>query len=329
VSPAASASDWESFLTHHPEAHLLQSVPWADFKGEFGWRADRVLAGSSGAQVLFRPAPLGTSLAYVPKGPVGPWSRRLVSELDRLCASRRAFLLKVEPDAEARPEDADVMGALGFRPGSHTVQPRRTLVLDLRSEEDELLGRMHPKTRYNIGLAERRGVVVRAWTDLAAFVEMIHATAARQQFGAHAGRYYRRAYEIFHPRRECELFVAEHGGRPLAALMAFARSRRAWYFYGASTEEERPRMPTYALQWAAIRWARSRGCEQYDLWGVPDADLPELEAQFAQRSDGLWGVYRFKRGFGARLVRTSGAWDRPYSRLLYPAYRLLAGRVDA
>jgi peptidoglycan pentaglycine glycine transferase (the first glycine) len=81
-------------------------------------------------------------------------------------------------------------------------------------------------------------------------------------------------------------------------------------------------MPNHALQWAAIQWARSRGCTEYDLWGVPDEDEATLEAQYLDRSDGLWGVYRFKRGFGGKLTRFAGSFDRVYDRLLYRAYEL-------
>ena len=80
-------------------------------------------------------------------------------------------------------------------------------------------------------------------------------------------------------------------------------------------------MPAYLLQWEAMRWAKARGCSVYDLWGVPDADEAALEAGFAHRSEGLWGVYRFKRGFGGVLRRSAGAWDRPYLPLVYPLYR--------
>ena len=93
----------------------------------------------------------------------------------------------------------------------------------------------------------------------------------------------------------CDLLVAEYDGRLLAGLMVFARGSRAWYFYGASNDEERNRMPAYLLQWEAMRWAKSRGCSEYDLWGVPDAEEDALEEGFSTRSDGLWGVYRFKR----------------------------------
>ena len=97
--------------------------------------------------------------------------------------------------------------------------------------------------------------------------------------------------------------------------MRFRRS--SWYFYGASGNEHRDKMPTYLLQWEAMRWAKSLGCTTYDLWGVPDEDAEKLEAEFAERRDGLWSVYRFKRGFGGRLVRSVGAWDRVYAPLRY------------
>ncbi len=120
-------------------------------------------------------------------------------------------------------------------------------------------------------------------------------------FGVHSRDYYQRAYELFQPRGECILLLAEYQGEPISALMAFSRGQRAWYFYGASGNAHRERMPTYLLQWEAMRWARARGCLSYDLWGVPDYDESYLETHFSERSQGLWGVYRFKRGFGGQL----------------------------
>jgi lipid II:glycine glycyltransferase (peptidoglycan interpeptide bridge formation enzyme) len=109
--------------------------------------------------------------------------------------------------------------------------------------------------------------------------------------------------------------------------MVFVVGYRSWYVYGASNDRERNLMPTYLLQWEAIRWARARGCEVYDMWGVPDEDEPVLEAGFETRSDGLWGVYRFKRGFGGELKRAAQAMDRVYNPWLYQLYlRRMAGR---
>jgi lipid II:glycine glycyltransferase (peptidoglycan interpeptide bridge formation enzyme) len=150
----------------------------------------------------------------------------------------------------------------------------------------------------------------------------MQVTGARDGFAVHAPAYYRRAYDLFHPAGRCELLLAEFEGQLLAAVMAFACGGRAWYLYGASSDQERQRMAPYLAQWAAMRWARAGGAACYDLWGVPDEAEAVLEAGFEQRRDGLWGVYRFKRGFGGRLVRTIGAWDRLYNPLLYRAYLL-------
>jgi lipid II:glycine glycyltransferase (peptidoglycan interpeptide bridge formation enzyme) len=98
--------------------------------------------------------------------------------------------------------------------------------------------------------------------------------------------------------------------------------------YGGSSEMERERMPNYLLQWEAMRWAKARGCEEYDLWGVPDESQEALEAHFAERSDGLWGVYRFKRGFGGDVRRAVQASDRVYRPLLYRLYLLRISGSD-
>ena len=162
---------------------------------------------------------------------------------------------------------------------------------------------------------------------------MMEVTGERDEFGVHTGEYYRRAYQLFHHQDDqknmCELLIASYQGTPLAGLMAFATGQRAWYLYGASNNKERNRMPTYLIQSAAIQWARQRGCTEYDLWGVPDYDEDTLEAQFSERSDGLWGVYRFKRGFGGELKRSAGAYDKVYRPLLYKAYQAIIARRSA
>ncbi len=323
--PSSLSQDrWEQVLARHPEAHLLQTSAWGELKAAFGWQALRLEAGQGAAQILLRQLPLGLRLAYVPRGPIGDWLPALLPALDAACRSAGAFALTIEPDALDDAAASLELASHGFRPSRQTIQPRRTLVVDLRGSEDDLLARMHPKTRYNIRLAAKKDVTVEAWSDLEAFGRMMQHTASRDGFGAHHPAYYARAHELFHPSGACELLVARHAGQPLAALMVFACGRRAWYLYGASLDLERQRMPAYRLQWEAMRWARSRGCSSYDLWGVPDAELGELERDFPHRSDGLWGVYRFKRGFGGDLVRSIGAWDRVYRPTPYALFRQLA-----
>jgi len=340
-------NEWENFMLSFPEAHLLQTANWGTLKSEFGWHVIRVaqegnLSGgqaSIGAQILIKRLPLGFSMAYIPKGPVvqanqeGDWEG-FWSLVDQSCRKRRAVFLKVEPDIWEPVESQSNQSAqdvkekhvhlfAGFHRSHASVQPPRTLMIDLRGDEDQILGRMKQKTRYNIRLALKKGVIVHPSADLDIFYKLISITSHRADFGVHSEAYYQRAYDLFHPHGETEIFVAEYDGEPLAALMVFARGKRAWYLYGASGNQYRDRMPTYILQWEAMRWARNRGCEWYDLWGVPDVDQEQLEKKFKARSDGLWGVYRFKRGFGGMLRRALGPYDRVYNPLLYSFYRFI------
>jgi lipid II:glycine glycyltransferase (peptidoglycan interpeptide bridge formation enzyme) len=315
-----TSAAWDEFIQRHPEAHILQSGAWGELKSHFGWSYERVLIGETGAQVLFRRLPLGLTVAYIPKGPVGSGWGDLWSEVNRVCRSRRAIFLKVEPDAW-EPASPELERALPGFVLSAPIQPRRTLLIDLQGNEADWLKHMKQKTRYNIRLAERKGVTVRLGSDLDTFQRLMETTGQRDGFGVHASAYYRQAHALFSSGGRCALLVAEAEGRPLAALMAFASGKRAWYFYGASSDEERNLMPTYLLQWEAMRWAHGQGCTEYDLWGIPDADEAELEQHFTERADGLWGVYRFKRGFGGHLLRSVGGWDKVYQPVLYRLYR--------
>jgi lipid II:glycine glycyltransferase (peptidoglycan interpeptide bridge formation enzyme) len=248
-------------------------------------------------------------------------------EVDSVCKQKHTVFLKIEPDVWNNDAPLLLGEGLGVRVSPHNIQPPRTIVMDIKDVDEVILGRMKQKARYNIRLAEKKGVTVRAWDDIEGFHAMVQVTGGRDGFGVHSLDYYRRAYELFHPTGICELLVAEFDGKPLAALMVFAHGRRAWYVYGASNNEERNRMPTYLLQWEAIRWAKARGCEEYDLWGVPDENEDILEANFETRNDGLWGVYRFKRGFGGELKRAAQAYDRVYNPFLYKLYLWrMAGR---
>ncbi len=315
----ASLAEWNRFLAGRSDAHILQTGEWGELKSAFGWDAARMVSGDSGIQILFRRLPLGFTIAYAPKPVFGDQSSesrdRFWTEVDLVCRKRRAVFLKIEPDLweNQKLETWNLKLETSF----HNIQPPRTILVDIKGTEAEILARMKQKTRYNIRLAEKKGVTVRAWDDIPAFHKMMLTTGARDRFGVHSLEYYRRAYKLFRPKGMAELLVAEFEGKPLAALMVFARGGRAWYMYGASTDENRNLMPTYLLQWEAMKWARSKGAETYDLWGVPDEDEKTLEGNFETRRDGLWGVYRFKRGFGGELKRAQQAVDRVYNPLLY------------
>jgi len=326
--PQLSPEQWNDFLTHFPDAHILQTETWGRLKGNFGWTAVRIAAPKNeegvqtGVQILFRQLPLGFSLAYIPRGPLGPDWHSLWQEIDEICKTRRAIFLKIEPDQWQQEMELDgcTTPPSGFQISSHEIQPPRTLIVDLRGTPDQILAKMKQKTRYNIRLAGRKGVVIRESQDIDTFYQMIQVTGERDAFEVHSLEYYRQAFDLFYPAGNCTLFIAEYNDQPLAGIMVFSNGRRAWYFYGASTNQNRQLMPTYLLQWKSIQWAKLQGCLEYDLWGVPDEKLQVLEDQFLDRKDGLWGVYRFKRGFGGELRRVVQAWDRIYLPFLYKVY---------
>lgn len=328
--PTVSLTDWNHFLARHPNAHLLQTGEWGELKRGFGWEPVRIVNGDFGVQILFRKLPLGFTIGYIPKAVISDWllvsGNSLWDDVDSACRKQKAIFLKLELDQWEGSSSITNRQLLITSP--HNIQPPRTLIVDIRGTDEEILARMKQKTRYNIRLAEKKGVTVRAWDDLESFHKMMLLTGGRDGFGVHSLEYYRRAYKLFHPKGMCELLVAEYEGKPLAALFVARHGQRAYYLYGASTDEERNRMPTYLLQWEAMKWAKARGCEEYDLWGVPDEDEATLEANFETRRDGLWGVYRFKRGFGGELKRAKQAMDRVYNPLLYWVYLKFIGNRE-
>ncbi len=342
--------EWDEFTRHAPYGHLLQSSLWGKLKEGFGWRASRVLVleGNrplAGAQILFKPLLPGLRrpvVAYIPKGPIlppesGEIARMLLEAIHARARKEGAIFLKIEPDwiesswAEGegiilRGQYAPLLQGWGFIP-ARTIQPRTTIVLDVTAPEEKILAGMKHKTRYNIRLASRKGVRVRKGDvgDLPVFYELLEITSKRDRFGIHTYGYYQRALELFAPHGDAVLLLAEYEGETLAGLMAFKWGEKAFYFYGASSNLHRNLMPNHLLQWEAILWAKSEGCLTYDLWGIPDEVGQSPERYWEEppeRSDGLWGVFRFKRGFGGNVVRYVGAWDYVYSPAWYTLYRL-------
>jgi lipid II:glycine glycyltransferase (peptidoglycan interpeptide bridge formation enzyme) len=331
---------WDSWVASHPHGHILQTSRWARLKCAFGWSAGRVVlpaaAGpgapiTAGASLLYRRLPWGQTLAYIPKGPLVDWgdraqTRALLALLREACSQHHAAVLKVEPDLPWSGALVEALAENGFLLSPQHVQPLSTIHIDLSASEEAILAAMKPKWRYNIRLAERKEVTVRQGSaaDLPAIQRLMEITGQRDGFEVHSATYYALATELFASEGLASWWIAEHAGEMLAAIAVFAYGQGAWYMWGASGESARNLMPNHALQWAAISWAKRRGCLTYDLWGIPDevGENPEAYAESESwGSDGLWGVYRFKQGFGGRVVRYAGAWDLPLSAAGYALYR--------
>ncbi len=320
------ADRWDSFLAAH-NAHILQTSAWGELKNRFGWNAARV-AWQDGekihaaAQILFRALAPGLTIAYVPRGPVMNDTAARVLFLDALkqyAGARGAFLLKVEPDWLREDERTRALADAHFATSTETIQPPATIHIDLTANLETILARMKSKWRYNIRLSEKKNVVVRAGdvSDFDAFYELMQLTGARDHFAIHGGNYYRTAFELLNARDNVRLFIAEFQQKPLAMIFVTAFAHEAIYLYGASSNEERNRMPNHALHWAAIQWAKARGCALYDLWGIPETiDESNDEANLPTT------LYQFKQGFGGNMVRYIGAWDFIFNSPKYQLYKL-------
>lgn len=330
---------WNATLALMPYAHVLQTWEWGAFKeGTTGWKPERIaymLKGEAAAmaQILTRQEGL-FRIMYVPKGPAlnyaDPALRKAVLEhLKRHARENGAIFIKIDPDVvtgvgeTGTPEAyADPLGMqideewqkAGLHFSREQVQFRNSVVIDLRPGEDDLLAAMKQKTRYNVRLGPRRGLTVRFGDadDLRLLYDLYAETARRDDFIIRPFDYYQKAWGDFMRAGLAQPIIAEYKGDPIAHVIIFGFGTRAWYFYGASSNQERNRMPTYLLQWEAMRWAKKQKMLVYDMWGAPD--------DFTDEKDPMAGVYRFKAGFGGAVVRRIGAWDYPARPMLYKAY---------
>lgn len=319
--------NWNTFVLKHPRGHFLQLAQWGEQKMAYDWSYDRVAIIENdeivaGAQLLFRSLPmkLGT-MAYLPYGGYvsddSQWDALWQAIHD--CAKKHnAAFLKWEPGFffQDNPEK------WGFAESPQRVQPPRTIMIDVTGEDDTIQKRMNQGTRRNIRKAYKNDIHYFEATpdDLAQFTELMTITGERNEFGVHEPAYYELMYKLFVPDHAA-LILAEHEGDLLAANLVVSVGDIAVYLEGASSNEKRKLMAAYGVQWEAIKWAQKRNCKWYDMWGVPDEEQDTLEAQFKERNDGLWGVYRFKRGWGGEVIRSAGAWDFVYNKVVYMAYK--------
>ena len=300
------------------------------------------------------------AILYSPKGPLLDWGNaslrnRVLDDLQSFAKQQGAIFLKTDPDVvlgtgvpDSEEDIVDrtgqaVMSELkgrGWSYASDQVQFKNTVLIDLNPTEDELLARMKQKTRYNIRLAERKGVTLRIGTlaDLGMLYKMYAETSVRDGFVIRDEDYYKTVWEIFMRENQSQFsktpilqspitnyqlpstepLIAEVNGEAVAAIFVFYFASRAYYVYGMSRDKHREKMSTYLLQWEAMKRARAKGCAVYDLWGAPDV---------FDESDSMWGVYRFKEGLGGKVVRALGAWDFAPNPLWYKMYSEIIPRV--
>lgn len=322
-----TAEQWDEFVLRQPRAHLLQLAGWGDLKAKFGWSEQRIALSEhdeivAGALVLLKPLPLklGT-MAYIPMGAYVRDESLYPALWDAIKKETGAAFLKWEPGIYLDQSQPD-FAKMGFQESPQTVQPPRTVLIDITGEDDTIMEGMNQGTRRKIRKSLKSDIdyYEGSRADVDIFNALMQETGDRNEFGVHTSAYYEMAYDLFIPQHGV-LLMTKHEDTPLVGIMVMAVGNTAWYLYGASSREKSNLNATYGIQWQAIQWAKARGCHYYDMWGIPDEDEATLEAQFQERSDGLWGVYGFKRGWGGDVVRSVGAWDKVFNPIVYGAYR--------
>ncbi|MCQ3937813.1 MAG: hypothetical protein DPW18_12300 [Chloroflexi bacterium] len=302
---------------------------------------------TASALILKRTAFRRFSILYAPKGPLMDWTneslrKRVLDDLQSFAKKQGAIFLKIDPDVvlgRGVPASVDEvtensgqavrsdLRRRGWVESSDQIQFRNTVMVDLSASEEDILMRMKQKTRYNIRLAERKGVTVRVGKleDLGMLYRMYAETSVRDGFVIRDEEYYMTVWKTYMSKVESQRsepsavpLIAEVDGEPVAGLFLFMFAGRAYYVYGMSRDKHREKMPTYLLQWEAIKHAKAHGCLTYDLWGAPDV---------FDESDSMWGVYRFKEGLGGEVVRTLGAYDFAPNKFWYSMYSDVMPRV--
>jgi lipid II:glycine glycyltransferase (peptidoglycan interpeptide bridge formation enzyme) len=311
---------------------FLQSEFWAVFKASSGWNTRRFLAEREGTAfpilMMERRVSKLFRFAYVPRAPIPPEALSETAEaLSRRMRADCAFIRfdLALPD-KALAGNGSYDPGRPFRKAIADVQPPDTVIIDVGAGEEAVLSGMKPKWRYNVRLAAKKGVSVsflnakradeiELESALSRFYAIYRETATRDGISLHREGYYRRLFALARERDDApdiRIWTASVEGRPVAMNITLFSGEEAVYLYGASSNEKREYMPTYALQWEAMRESIRSGCKRYDLFGIPPS---------GDEAHPMHGLYRMKTGFGGRIVHAPGCYDLPLKKLAYACFR--------
>ena len=290
--------------THHP----LQSPAWGAFRAAMGIDVAHI----GPWQITFHRIPhTPWTVGYFPKGPAP--TKSMIEELVKLGIEKRAIFIQLEPNVKKRSQF--IVHSSQLRRSHHPLFTKYTFILDLTKSEDELLKAMHSKTRYNLRVAERHGVVVSEDNSPEAFeayLALSRETTSRQGFYAHDETYHRTMWKILHAAGIAHLFTATYQHNILTAWIIFTWGKMVYYPYGASSRDHREVMAPTLMLWEVAKWAKANGYTSFDLWGAM-GENPDT-------NDPWYGFHRFKQGFNPELVEYVGSYDLIIRPFLYRLY---------
>ena len=318
--------EYEAFVQSHPKGNFAQSYLWGKQKPMWQWDAIAI-RGEDGAirgslAVMTRKVPgIGRTLMYGCRGPVCDLDDRetfsqLLDGAKALAKKYKSYVIKIDPDVpSSNTAFSSMLQSFGFRAKEggknfEAIQPRYVFRLNVEGQtEEELLANFHQKWRYNIRLAERKGVTVRICGKemVPAFSDLMLTTGVRDGFVTRKPEYF--AAMLDNLGEHARLYMAfDPNDTPIAGTLAIHYGDKVWYLYGASSNEHRNLMPNYLLQWRMIQWAVETNCRIYDFRGV-SGDVSE--------DNPLYGLFRFKQGFGGDFTEFVGEMDLVLSPVIY------------
>ncbi len=330
VTDEKSKKEYKEFLESHERCNFQQSPEWAKVKSN--WTNEVVLAEDDNEKiigavsVLIRKIPIFGNIMYSSRGPICDIHdiavmKQLTDGIKELAKKYNAIVYKAEPDILSSDEEfRKVVTNLGYRIKDDAknfreeIQPRYVFRLDIKDKtEDEIFKGFHSKTRYNVRLATRKGVVVKEGTreDLKDFHKIMVETGARDGFIIRPLSYFEKMYDELGPNH-MKLLMAYYEDKPISGVIPIFYGNKTWYLYGASSNEHRNLMPNYLLQWEMIKMAIARKDDVYDFRGVSGV-VDENHPQY--------GLYRFKKGFGATFTEFIGEVYIPFKPLTYSIYK--------
>ena len=309
-----NAQELDAFVTNHPKGHYMQISYYGKSRGDYDWNGIMIRdsEGNIIASIALHSCPspyVNKRLFYAPRGPICSTAeqfRQAILAAQAYCKEHDGYLLRIDPpilvDEDLFRQEAKRL-KFRFNPKNDysTYQPKCVYQTELAGlTEDELLCSFHPKTRYNIRLAQRRGVTIRkgGLSDIPVFYRMMEETGKRDGFQCRNAEFY--IDFLCGMGDNAQMFLAEKDGQVLGGAIAVFLGKKAWYSYGCSFSTDRENMPNYLLQWEMMRHALNYGCKIYDFRGVegkPEIDNPH------------YGLHRFKQGFSARFVEYLGEMD--------------------
>ncbi len=299
--------------------HPLQSPEWGEFRKKTGVK----VVTSEGLQLTIHRIPhLPWTIGYLPKGPL-PTSKML-SKLAKIGREENCIFIQLEPAVIKTHNSELITHNLGLRPAARPLFTKNTFQLDLTQSEEELLKNMHPKTRYNIRVAQKHGVEVTEDNSDKAFetyLKLTRETTTRQKFYAHNEEYHQKMWQALKPTGIAHLLLAYYSPKtsnlkpiPLVAWIVFIYDGVLYYPYGASSDKYREVMASNLMMWEAIKFGKRMSCHTFDMWGSlgPNPD----------KNDPWYGFHRFKEGYGGKLVEFMGSFDLVINPFPYQFYKI-------